>query len=116
MRTKDQPERFPIVIVGTGFSGIAMGVILKQAGIDSVTILEQADAIGGTWRASPLVRGNGARSIPPLPNIPVLEELARKIFRSSRRDHRYDLAPTPVAGMSTGARAGHFVPQTARKV
>ena len=41
---------FPIVIIGTGFSGIAMGVELKQAGIDSFTILEKADDIGGTWR------------------------------------------------------------------
>ena len=43
-------ERFPIVIVGTGFSGIAMGVLLKRAGIESFTILEKADDIGGTWR------------------------------------------------------------------
>jgi len=41
---------FPIVVVGTGFSGIAMGVMLKKAGIDSFTILEKAGDIGGTWR------------------------------------------------------------------
>ena len=41
---------FPIVVVGTGFSGIAMGVMLKQAGIDSFTILEKAGDVGGTWR------------------------------------------------------------------
>ena len=41
---------FPIVIVGTGFSGIAMGAMLKRAGIDSFTILEKADDVGGTWR------------------------------------------------------------------
>jgi len=38
------------VIVGTGFSGIAMGAMLKRAGIDSFTILEKADDVGGTWR------------------------------------------------------------------
>jgi cation diffusion facilitator CzcD-associated flavoprotein CzcO len=43
-------EDFPIVVVGTGFSGIAMGVMLKKAGIDSFTILEKAGDIGGTWR------------------------------------------------------------------
>ncbi|MGH7897011.1 MAG: flavin-containing monooxygenase, partial [Candidatus Binatia bacterium] len=43
-------EQFPIAIVGTGFSGIAMGVMLKKAGIDSFTILEKAGDIGGTWR------------------------------------------------------------------
>ena len=41
---------FPIVVVGTGFSGIAMGVLLKRAGIDSFTILEKAGDVGGTWR------------------------------------------------------------------
>src|SRR5512145_1376706 len=42
-------DDFPIVVVGTGFSGIAMGVMLKKAGIDSFTILEKADDVGGTW-------------------------------------------------------------------
>jgi len=44
------PSAFPIVIVGTGFSGIAMGVYLKRAGIHSFTILEKGDDVGGTWR------------------------------------------------------------------
>lgn len=43
-------ERCPVIIVGTGFSGIAMGVMLKRAGIESFTILEKASDIGGTWR------------------------------------------------------------------
>lgn len=38
-----------VVIVGSGFSGIAMGVALRAAGRD-FTILEKADEIGGTWR------------------------------------------------------------------
>jgi cation diffusion facilitator CzcD-associated flavoprotein CzcO len=41
---------FPIVIVGSGFSGIARGVQRKRAGIESFTILEKAGEIGGTWR------------------------------------------------------------------
>jgi len=40
----------PIVVVGTGFSGIAMGVYLKKAGIHSFTLLEKGDDVGGTWR------------------------------------------------------------------
>jgi cation diffusion facilitator CzcD-associated flavoprotein CzcO len=44
------PTELPVVIVGTGFSGIAMGVMLKRAGIESFIILEKADDIGGTWR------------------------------------------------------------------
>lgn len=38
------------VIVGTGFSGLAMGILLKQAGIHDFTIFEKADDVGGTWR------------------------------------------------------------------
>ena len=39
-----------VVIVGSGFSGIAMGYELKCAGIESFVILERADGPGGTWR------------------------------------------------------------------
>jgi cation diffusion facilitator CzcD-associated flavoprotein CzcO len=40
----------PIVIIGTGFSGLGMGIRLKQAGIRDFVILEQASGVGGTWR------------------------------------------------------------------
>jgi cation diffusion facilitator CzcD-associated flavoprotein CzcO len=40
----------PILIVGTGFAGLGMGIRLKQAGYENFTILEQASGIGGTWR------------------------------------------------------------------
>jgi cation diffusion facilitator CzcD-associated flavoprotein CzcO len=40
----------PIVIIGAGFSGLGMGIRLKQAGIHDFVILERADEIGGTWR------------------------------------------------------------------
>lgn len=43
-------QDFPIVIVGTGFSGIAMAVQLKEAGIESFVMLEKASDVGGTWR------------------------------------------------------------------
>jgi cation diffusion facilitator CzcD-associated flavoprotein CzcO len=39
-----------IAIVGSGFSGIGMGIRLKQAGIHDFAILERADDLGGTWR------------------------------------------------------------------
>lgn len=39
---------FQVVIAGAGFSGVVMGVRLKQAGIPFV-IIEKNDAIGGTW-------------------------------------------------------------------
>lgn len=47
-----QPTRSPpsIVIVGAGMSGIQMGMKLLAAGIETFTIYEKADRIGGTWR------------------------------------------------------------------
>lgn len=39
-------------IVGGGMSGVAMGVALKRVGIESFTIYERADEVGGTWRAN----------------------------------------------------------------
>src|SRR3954467_4332107 len=43
-------RKHSIVIVGTGFAGICMGIRLKRAGIDDFVILEKADSVGGTWR------------------------------------------------------------------
>ena len=39
-----------VVVIGTGFSGIGMGIALKKAGMNDFAILEKADSIGGTWR------------------------------------------------------------------
>jgi cation diffusion facilitator CzcD-associated flavoprotein CzcO len=39
-----------VVIIGTGFGGLGMGYALKQAGIESFTILEKAQDVGGVWR------------------------------------------------------------------
>ncbi len=39
-----------IAIIGSGFSGICLGIQLKQAGFDDLTILEKSDRLGGTWR------------------------------------------------------------------
>jgi len=41
-------ERFHVLVVGAGFSGVAMGIKLQEAGIP-YTIIEKNDAIGGTW-------------------------------------------------------------------
>ncbi len=43
-------RRSDIIIVGAGFSGIALGAMLRAAGRESFTILEAAGRIGGTWR------------------------------------------------------------------
>jgi cation diffusion facilitator CzcD-associated flavoprotein CzcO len=39
-----------IAIIGSGFGGLCMAIRLRQAGIDSFTIFEKADRLGGTWR------------------------------------------------------------------
>jgi cation diffusion facilitator CzcD-associated flavoprotein CzcO len=39
-----------IGIVGAGFSGIAMGIALRKAGIEDFAIIERGDDLGGTWR------------------------------------------------------------------
>ena len=41
---------YSAVIIGSGFSGICMGIKLKEKGIDNFVILEKAGAVGGTWR------------------------------------------------------------------
>jgi cation diffusion facilitator CzcD-associated flavoprotein CzcO len=39
-----------VVVVGSGFSGLAQVLELRRAGLDDVVVLEKADALGGTWR------------------------------------------------------------------
>src|SRR5262249_6668348 len=39
-----------VLVIGTGFAGLAMGIRLKQAGIHDFKILERATSLGGTWR------------------------------------------------------------------
>ncbi|QXC60386.1 NAD(P)/FAD-dependent oxidoreductase [Aquihabitans sp. G128] len=39
-----------VAIIGSGFGGLGMGVRLRQAGIETFTIHEKADRLGGTWR------------------------------------------------------------------
>ena len=39
-----------VIIIGSGFSGLAMGTRLKREGFDDFLILERAGDIGGTWR------------------------------------------------------------------
>lgn len=41
---------FNIIVTGTGFSGICVGIQLKKAGINNFKIVEKANDVGGTWR------------------------------------------------------------------
>ncbi|CAN5886193.1 NAD(P)/FAD-dependent oxidoreductase [soil metagenome] len=39
-----------IAVIGAGFGGLGIGARLRQAGIESFTIHEKAERLGGTWR------------------------------------------------------------------
>ena len=44
----DKLKRLKVLVIGAGFSGIALGAKLKEAGYD-YTIIEKNDNVGGTW-------------------------------------------------------------------
>jgi len=43
-------QTFTSIIIGSGFSGLAMAIKLKEKGIQDFIVLEKAGDIGGTWR------------------------------------------------------------------
>jgi cation diffusion facilitator CzcD-associated flavoprotein CzcO len=49
MPSNNHPTR-RIAIIGSGFSGLCLGIQLKRLGIHSFTIFEKANRLGGTWR------------------------------------------------------------------
>jgi cation diffusion facilitator CzcD-associated flavoprotein CzcO len=44
------PDNAGVVIIGSGFSGLAMAVELKRAGREDFVVLERANDVAGTWR------------------------------------------------------------------
>ena len=48
--TVPSQARRRIAIIGSGFSGLCLGIKLKEAGIHDFTIYEKEDRVGGTWR------------------------------------------------------------------
>jgi cation diffusion facilitator CzcD-associated flavoprotein CzcO len=44
------PAHADVVIVGSGFSGLAMAVALRRSGREDFLILERGNDVGGTWR------------------------------------------------------------------
>jgi cation diffusion facilitator CzcD-associated flavoprotein CzcO len=45
-----QRRTLNVAIIGAGMSGLCMAAKLHDAGIDTFTIFEQTDEVGGTWR------------------------------------------------------------------
>jgi len=48
MSRKGKPTS--VVIVGSGFGGLAASIEMKKAGFEDITILERANGVGGVWR------------------------------------------------------------------
>ena len=38
-----------VIVVGTGLSGVCMGIRLMEAGFTDLTLYEKAGGLGGTW-------------------------------------------------------------------
>jgi cation diffusion facilitator CzcD-associated flavoprotein CzcO len=44
------PTRPPkVIVIGAGLGGVAAGVKLKKAGIETFRIYERSTSVGGTW-------------------------------------------------------------------
>ncbi|MEO3784792.1 NAD(P)/FAD-dependent oxidoreductase [Actinocorallia sp. B10E7] len=41
---------FEVIAVGAGFSGLCVGIKLREAGVEDFAILDAADGVGGVWR------------------------------------------------------------------
>ena len=47
---QDRKTTPSIAILGAGFAGLGMAIRLREEGIETFTIYEKADEVGGTWR------------------------------------------------------------------
>ena len=41
-----------VIIIGAGFGGMSVAMELKQAGIETFTVLEKQGEVGGVWQAN----------------------------------------------------------------
>jgi cation diffusion facilitator CzcD-associated flavoprotein CzcO len=41
-----------VAIIGGGFAGLGLSILLKQAGIEDFAVFERADDVGGTWQVN----------------------------------------------------------------
>ncbi len=78
-----EPVHTRALIIGSGFSGLGMGIALQQQGVDFL-ILEKADEIGGTWRDNTYP---GLRVRHPVAPVLVL------VRAQGRLEHMWSLQP-----------------------
>src|SRR5690554_3871888 len=43
-------QRFRVLVIGSGFSGVGLAIRLKEQGEDSFIVLEREHDLGGSWR------------------------------------------------------------------
>ena len=48
INSDNRPRR--IAIIGSGFAGLCLAIQLKKRGVETFTLFEKADRLGGTWR------------------------------------------------------------------
>jgi cation diffusion facilitator CzcD-associated flavoprotein CzcO len=50
---RDTTERSTrVAVIGAGAGGLALGALLRRAGVDDFVIFEKSDGVGGTWRVN----------------------------------------------------------------
>lgn len=50
------PRRVRVAIIGSGCTGLGMGIRLRQAGVEDFEILERSHDTGGTWRDNSYIK------------------------------------------------------------
>jgi len=50
MQPNEATTEREVIIVGTGFSGLAMAIALPRTGVRNFLVLERSHEVGGTWR------------------------------------------------------------------
>ncbi|MDE8345721.1 MAG: NAD(P)/FAD-dependent oxidoreductase [Acidocella sp.] len=48
--TQPEDKSVDVLIIGTGFGGIAMAIKLSEAGFSDILLIEKGSDVGGTWR------------------------------------------------------------------
>jgi cyclohexanone monooxygenase len=78
-------DEIEVAIIGAGFGGLLMGARLREAGVESIRLIERAGDVGGTWYWN---RYPGAMcDVESYVYLPLLEEMGYI------PQHKYSFAP-----------------------
>ena len=50
--SKENDDEYHVIVIGSGFSGIGLGIKMNRLGLDDYILLERHDRLGGTWYAN----------------------------------------------------------------